>query len=82
MAADVPQLDGSIEVSVIVVRAFVRLRPDARPYHVDLARKLDEMEEKFDFPVRGSSTPSAPSWRRQRLRREGGSGTETGSQPK
>jgi hypothetical protein len=48
MAANVLSSEQAVEASVRVVRAFVRLR-QMLASHVDLARKLDEMEEKYDF---------------------------------
>lgn len=47
MAANVLNSDRAVEVSVLVVRAFVRLRQMAIS-HADLSRRLDELEGKYD----------------------------------
>lgn len=47
MAASVLNTERAIEVSVFVVRAFVKLR-EMLATHKDLAGKLDEMEKKYD----------------------------------
>ena len=47
MAANVLNSDRAIETSVLVVRAFVRLRQMALT-HADLARRLDGLESKYD----------------------------------
>jgi len=47
MAANVLNSKRAIEASVLVVRAFVRLR-QMLATHADLARKLDELEKKYD----------------------------------
>jgi hypothetical protein len=47
MAANVLHSPQAVDVSVFVVRAFVRLR---RPltHHADLAHRLDDLEKKYD----------------------------------
>jgi hypothetical protein len=47
MAATLLNSPRAVEVSIYVVRAFVRLRELAAS-HVDLARRLDELEQKTD----------------------------------
>jgi hypothetical protein len=47
MAANVLNSPRAIEMSVYVVRAFVRLR-EVLATHKDLARKLEERERKYD----------------------------------
>lgn len=47
MAASVLNSDRAIEVSVYVVRAFVKLREILRT-HKELARKLDELEKRVE----------------------------------
>ena len=51
MAASVLNSPRAIEVSVYVVRAFVRLR-EILATHKELARKLEEMENKYDAQFR------------------------------
>jgi hypothetical protein len=50
MAATVLNSPQAIEVSIYVVRAFVRLR-ELVATHADLARRLDELEQKADALV-------------------------------
>lgn len=47
MAASVLNTPRAVEVSLYVVRAFVRLR-EMIASHKDLAHRLDEMEQKYD----------------------------------
>ena len=47
MAASVLDTPRAVEVSLYVVRAFVKLR-EMIASHKDLARKLDELEKKYD----------------------------------
>jgi hypothetical protein len=47
MAANVLNSARAIEVSVLVVRAFVRMRQLVIS-HTELSRRLDEMERKYD----------------------------------
>jgi len=51
MAASVLSSDRAVAVSIMVVRAFVRLR-QVLWSHADLARKLNAMEQKFDARFR------------------------------
>ena len=51
MAASVLNSPRAVAVSVMVVRAFVRLR-QLLATHAVLARKLDEMEQKYDGQFR------------------------------
>jgi len=48
MAASVLNTPRTVEVSVFVVRAFVRLR-EVLATHKDLARKVDEIERKVEL---------------------------------
>ena len=47
MAATILNSPRAVEVSVYVVRAFVRLRELAASHH-DLAKRLDELEQKTE----------------------------------
>ena len=47
MAANVLNSDRAVQVSIQVVRAFVRLR-EMLASHADLARKLAALERKYD----------------------------------
>lgn len=47
MAANVLKSKRAVEVSILVVRAFVRLR-QLLASHAELARKLDTLESKYD----------------------------------
>ncbi len=38
----------AVQVNIAIMRAFVRLR-EIIATHKDLARKLDELEEKYDY---------------------------------
>jgi hypothetical protein len=51
MAADVLRSSRASQMSVFVVRAFIRLR-DILESHADLARKLEELEKKYDAQFR------------------------------
>ena len=51
MLASVLNSPRAVEVSVFVVRAFVKLR-EMLASHRDLARRLDEMEKKYDAQFR------------------------------
>jgi hypothetical protein len=57
MAANVLNSPRAIEVSVLVVRAFVRMR-QLVVSHADLSRRLDELEGKYDALV--IPTPDGP----------------------
>jgi hypothetical protein len=47
MVASILNTERAVEVSVFVVRAFVKLR-EMLATHKDLARRLDELEKKYD----------------------------------
>ena len=47
MAANVLNSPTAIRASILVVRAFVRMR-EMLSAHAELARKVDEMEKKYD----------------------------------
>ena len=51
MAANVLNSPRAVEVSVYVVRAFVRLR-EMIASNKDFSRKLDELEKKYDAQFR------------------------------
>jgi len=51
MLSSVLNSDQAIEVNIAVMRAFVRLR-EMIASHKDLARKLDELEKKYDAQFR------------------------------
>lgn len=66
MAANVLSSSRAITASVTVVRAFVRLR-QLLATHVELKRKLDELEERYDAQfqqvfaaIRALMTPPDP----------------------
>ncbi|HEU4649590.1 MAG TPA: hypothetical protein VFS33_11060 [Gemmatimonadales bacterium] len=52
MVAAVLNSEQAVAVSVMVVRAFVRLR-QLLVTHTELARKLDELERKYDAQFQG-----------------------------
>ncbi len=47
MLSSVLNSERAVLVNIAIMRAFVRLR-EILPTHKDLARKLDEMEQKYD----------------------------------
>ena len=51
MLSSVLHSDGAIAVNVEIMRAFVRLR-QLLASHSDLARRLDELEKKYDAQFR------------------------------
>jgi hypothetical protein len=51
MLSSVLNSDRAIEVNIAIMRAFVRLR-EMIASHKDLARKLDELEKKYDAQFR------------------------------
>jgi hypothetical protein len=66
MAANVLRSPQAVDVSVFVVRAFVRLRRSLT-HHADLAHRLDDLEKKYDAQfkvvfdaIRQLMTPIAP----------------------
>jgi len=52
MLSSVLNSDRAIAVNIAIMRAFVRLR-ELLATHKDLARKLEEMEKKYDYQFRG-----------------------------
>lgn len=46
----------AIEVNIAIMRAFVKLR-ELIMTHKDLARKLDDMEKKYDAQLKSYSMP-------------------------
>jgi hypothetical protein len=70
MAANVVKSARAIKMSIVIVRAFVRLRHVLQS-HAQLARKLDALESKYDEQfavvfeaIRGVMLPAAPPRRR------------------
>jgi hypothetical protein len=51
MAANVLNSPTAVQASILVVRAFVRMR-EMLSAHTELARKIDEMERKYDTQFR------------------------------
>ena len=51
MLSSVLRSERAIQVNIAIMRAFVRLREILAP-HKDLARKLEEMEQKYDAQLR------------------------------
>jgi hypothetical protein len=51
MLSSVLHSDRAIEVNIAIMRAFVRLR-ELLSTHKDLARKLDELEQRYDAQFR------------------------------
>lgn len=47
MLSGILNSDRAIEVNILIMRAFVKLR-EMIATHKDLARKLDELEKKYD----------------------------------
>lgn len=47
MLSSILQSDRAVEVNIAIMRAFVRLR-EILSTHKDLARKLEELEKKYD----------------------------------
>lgn len=47
MLSSVLNSDRAVEVNILIIRAFVKLRQMIAS-HKDLARRLDEMEKKYD----------------------------------
>ena len=47
MLSSVLNSDRAIEVNILIMRAFVKLR-EMLSTHKDLAKKLEEMEKKYD----------------------------------
>lgn len=52
MAATILNSQKAIEVSIYVVRAFVKLREIISASHKDPAKSLDELEKKYDAQFR------------------------------
>ena len=76
MLANILNAPRAIKVSVYVVRAFVLLR-EMIASHKDLAKRLDELEKKYDTQfksvfaaIRQLMAPAAPSRRRIGFRQE------------
>jgi hypothetical protein len=67
----------AVPVNIEIMRAFVRLRQTLAS-HVDIARKLDALEKKYDRLRRYPRTddaagcPSSPDWLPRRLMRRTG----------
>jgi hypothetical protein len=83
MAASVLNTDRAVEVSVYVVRAFIRLR-EMVATHKDLARKIEGLEKRYDSrfrvvfdALRALMEPRVEKKRRVGFQREEGKGTTT-----
>jgi hypothetical protein len=78
MAANVLNSPRAVAASVMVVRAFVRLR-QILATHADLARKLEELEKRYDAQfqevfraIRALMAPPVPDKKRKRIGFQGG----------
>ena len=79
MLSSVLNSDRAVQVNIAIMRTFVQMRELATSNRA-LARKLDELEMKYDRTTNSLlrySTPSAASWRSPR-RRSGRSGSKRG----
>jgi len=83
MAASVLNTERAVEVSVYVVRAFVRLR-EMVATHRELARKIEKLEKRYDSQfrvvfdaLRGLMEPPATKKRRVGFQTSGGGGKTT-----
>jgi hypothetical protein len=65
MLSSVLRSPRAVQVSIEIMRAFVRLRRMLQE-NVDLARKLAALEKKYDACSRSCSTPSGSLWSRRR----------------
>jgi len=70
MLSSVLRSERAVLVNIAIMRAFVKLRGMLASHH-DLARKLEEMEKKYDAQfrvvfdaIRGLMSPDMPSRRR------------------
>ncbi len=73
MLSSVLNSQRAIDVNIAIMRAFVRLR-EILSTHKDLARKLDELEKKYDEnfrvvfeAIRQLMTPPAPPAKKSRI---------------
>lgn len=73
MAANILNSPRAIAASVMVVRAFVRLR-QILATHADLARKVEELEKRYDGQfqevfraIRALMAPLVPDKKRKRI---------------
>ena len=73
MLSSVLNSERAIGVNIAIMRAFVRLR-EILASHKDLARKLNEMEQKYDAQfsvvfdaIRQLMTPSDPAEKKRRI---------------
>jgi hypothetical protein len=73
MLSSVLHSDRAIEVNIAIMRAFVRLR-EIISTHKDLARKLDELEKKYDEnfcvvfeAIRQLMAPPSPPIKKRRI---------------
>jgi hypothetical protein len=58
MLSSVLRSDRAVQVNIEIMRAFVRLR-SMLAQHAELARRLDDLERRYDGRFRACSTPSA-----------------------
>ncbi len=80
MLSSVLKSERAIQVNIAIMRAFVKLR-EMLSAHKDLARKLEQMEKKYDAQfkivfdaIRKLMTPPAPKKRNIGFQREKESG--------
>jgi len=80
MLSSVPNSERAIDVNIQIMRVFVKLR-EMIASHKDLAKRLDELEKKYDAQfrivfdaIRELMTPPVPKRRRIGFRREKESG--------
>jgi len=73
MLSSVLKSERAIDVNIAIMRAFVRLR-EILSTHKDLARRLDELEKKYDEnfrvvfeAIRQLMAPPAPTGKRRRI---------------
>jgi hypothetical protein len=71
MLSSVLKSDRAVEVNILVMRAFVKLR-ELLGAHAELAQKLDSLERKYDAQFRGvfdaiRELMSPPEPRRRRV---------------
>ncbi len=58
MLSSVLNSERAIEVNILIIRAFVKLR-EMLATHKDLAKKLEEMEKKYDAQFKVVRTQGA-----------------------
>jgi len=79
MLSSVLRSPRAVQVNIEIMRAFVRLR-EMLASHRDLARRLDELEQRYDAQFRAVFDAFVSSWRRPRGR-SGGSASGPATRP-